>query len=202
MNRLFADEVSAQAAVTAPSTERHAALMLHAMGEADRAWALARLQPAERARVAPLLDELRELGVPADRRWVAQVLDTSMPATPATPAMSDSPRQRVADANAQRVAEALMAEPAQLVLRVLALGPWPWRDEVLATLRARRGELFDPSSAPEAAVIASPALDRSLLQRLAVRVADTQPAHREAARSAGAWARWRVRFGRWQGRTQ
>lgn len=190
MNRLLADPMSVPTEVENALPERHAALLLHAMNARDRDWALARLAPAERERMGPLLAELHDLGVPADRRWLAQALE-SRPAK----AECAAPQHRLAGATAERMVQVLLAELAALVKRVLALGPWPWSEEVLAALRSRRGELFEPSTEPTMSR-SSPALDAALLARLAALAGGALP---PPASAEGTWARWRGRLGRWRG---
>lgn len=58
----------------APASARQAALVLHAMQEADRNWILAALMPAQSLSLKSMLVELHELGVPADARLLRQVL--------------------------------------------------------------------------------------------------------------------------------
>jgi hypothetical protein len=82
----------------------------------------------------------------------------------------------------------------------LQLGSWPWHDEVLATLRARRGELFEPAA--DHAVSPRPALDQALLDRLAARLSNGAPTRLPSATVSGALARWRNRLSLWQGRAR
>ncbi|MGM9486029.1 hypothetical protein [Ideonella sp. YS5] len=146
------------------SAQRSAALLLHGMSEADRAWAWEQLDEIQRAALSPLLHELRELGVPRDASLLREVIAEAPRAAP----RPSSARDRVANADPTQLAELLHAEPAGLVQRVLALGPWPWQSQVLASLRARRGEVLEPMAGDVHA--SAPALDEALLQRLAERV--------------------------------
>jgi hypothetical protein len=160
---LFAQAVAPAAGSAA---QRSAALLLHGMNEADRAWAWERLDDLQREALAPLLQELSDLGVPRDAGLLRDVVASApVAATPDATA-----RQRVAGADPARLANVLALEPAGLVRRLLALGPWPWQDAVLTTLRARRGEIFEPDCA---AGPPAPALDEALLDRLAERVGVT-----------------------------
>jgi hypothetical protein len=165
--------------------QRSAALLLHGMSEADRGWAWERLDDLQRQALAPLLRELNELGVPRD----AGLLRDVVASTPATSANSPATaRQRVAVADADRLADVLATEPAALVRRLLALGPWPWQDTVLTTLRMRRGELFEPVTGEAHAP--APALDEALLARVAERVGAAAPL---PAPATGWWHRLRQR---------
>ena len=60
------------------SSARQVALILHGLADADRAWLLGRLPPAQVGMLEPLLAELRELGIPADPELAAQVHDAEM----------------------------------------------------------------------------------------------------------------------------
>jgi len=148
------------------SAQRSAALLLHGMGEADRAWAWEQLDNAQRATLAPLMQELRELGVPRDALLLRDVIAEA----PVPASRMESARDRVAGADPAHLAQLLYPEPAGLVQRLLALGPWPWQSQVLALLRARRGEVFEPGAGDS--TNPATALDQALLERLAERVWD------------------------------
>lgn len=178
MSVLFEQAVAPAAGQTA---QRSAALLLHGMSEADRAWAWEQLGEPQRATLAPLLQELRELGVPRDQALVSELIAEVPPqAAPARTA-----RERVAAADAVQVAQLLCPEPALLARRLLALGPWPWQSQVLMALRAQHGEALEPMS--DERVVPAPALDEALLERMAERLPDAMP----AATSPGApwWQR-------------
>jgi hypothetical protein len=59
------------------AAQRRAALTVHALQPRDQRWVLQRLPAPQRAVVAGLLGELRELGIPSDRRLLQPVLETS-----------------------------------------------------------------------------------------------------------------------------
>jgi hypothetical protein len=71
------------------AAQRRAALTMHALQPRDQRWVLQRLPAQQRAVVAGLLGELRELGIPSDRGLLQSVLETSAaapaPAVPAEP---------------------------------------------------------------------------------------------------------------------
>jgi hypothetical protein len=158
VNALFEQSIAPSAGASA---RRSAALLLHGMSEPDRSWAWQQLSDYQREALAPLLRELHELGVPRDVELLHDMVGTA----PATGPVPVTARERVAHAPAARMAALLAVEPAGLVRRLIALGPWPWQDEAMAVLRTRRGELFEPVS-PDTNLAAT-ALDEALLRRLA-----------------------------------
>lgn len=106
--------------------ERKAALALASLGDTDRAWMLERLAEPQRARVATLLDELREMRVPFDRELVKQL--APQPEAP----------HGLHAFDAQAVLGALEDEPDWLVALVLRARAWPWRAGLLQRLPAER----------------------------------------------------------------
>jgi hypothetical protein len=127
---------------------RRAALALHGLHASDRDWILAQLAAPERAPLDPLLEELRELGIPADRSMIDAAV-TAAPA-PISPPPAQTPRDRIRAASPARIREALAGEPAAVVASLIAVEPWPWRAAFLARLPHRtRGEISRAS--PQAA---------------------------------------------------
>jgi len=182
MSRLFADEMT-QAVDLSSKPRRNAALLLHAMSELDRDWALQRLSAAERSALAPLLSELQALGVAADLSHVRNLL--GQPARHA-----GAPRAIIAAAPVGQVVQVLMHEPAALVHKLLALGPWPWAGEALGLLRARRGQAFGLVE-PRAQVGESPALDHALLAAVAGRLSPSEGRQAPARQPVQpGWRRW------------
>jgi hypothetical protein len=114
---------------------RKAALTLANLHEQDRAWLLGRLDAGERARLAPLLGELSELGLSLDPQALAQVIDGK--ADGRGEGRRAEPRP-LASAAPRAVAEALENEPDWLIALVLRGRSGPWRTEVLALLGAER----------------------------------------------------------------
>lgn len=185
MTALFDTVIAAQSGPASGTSMRRAALLLHGMAGSDRRWIWARLGGPERQALAPLLHELRQMNVRQEECDLD--IDHAMARTPPpTPAQGTTELHEVLKtASEERVAAILLAEPVGLVHRLLALGPWPWRDAVLRQLRADRpGELEPNASQP---FPHAPALDEALVSRLALRLqGDGQtPAHTAPA----AW--WR-----------
>lgn len=87
---------------TEPSSgTRRAALTLHALSVADRAWLMRQLSPGQRATMASLLAELDSLGIPRDAALVQEALvGTPAPVVPQT-----------ADLDVQGLCRALAREP-------------------------------------------------------------------------------------------
>lgn len=125
---------------------RHAALLLHAMPPADRTWALEQLPPAQRAQLAALVEELQLLGIPRDPGLVDQAVNSMANPLSAQQAQDSdarsgdllpSVRQLLAQLDSdgcRELAVLLRNEPPVLVARLLARGPWPWENELLAQL--------------------------------------------------------------------
>ncbi len=109
---------------------RKAVLTLANLHEQDRAWLMDRLGAGERERVAPLLGELRELGLSLDPQSLQQVVGGGETAR--------REARSLASAAPRAVFEALEREPDWLIALVLRGRSWPWRAEVLAHLGAER----------------------------------------------------------------
>lgn len=164
MNKLFQQVVEENESTPALRRQRSAALVLHSMSEADRAWALGELSEEEREVLRPLIEELQALGVRADAQGVSSVLGTLARVARGRDASSPAHRQ-VSRAHPEQVAAVLSDEPVEVVRRLLAMASWPWRAEVVAILNARRGELFE--AAPAMAGSTALALDQAVLARFA-----------------------------------
>jgi Mg/Co/Ni transporter MgtE len=133
---LARDERPAPGPRAVPPAARRAALLVHAMRELDRAWLLSQLRSEERAQLAPLLAELRELGISADRAILEQAIGATC---------GPDGRQQPADAQAEamaalrgadprKLARLLRNEPVLLVAKLLRITDWPWRAAVLQKL--------------------------------------------------------------------
>ena len=115
---------------------RKAALTLANLREQDRAWLMARLEAQERERVAPLLSELRELGLSLDAQSIAQVIEGKAGVPDEEGRRAEA--RPLAAASPRAVAGALESEPDWLIALVLRGRAGPWRTEVLAALGAER----------------------------------------------------------------
>lgn len=143
---------------------RQAALTLHALDEADRVWMLEALPPVQRLAIAPLLQELRELGIPGDAVTVVAEVD------------ADTGQARPADESHEvdfgTVARILSEEPLRLTATLLASRPRQWRDGFLASLGpdyARRVQAEAVACTP------APALQAAVLGALRSRVGRVPP---------------------------
>lgn len=159
------------AAVADPA--RRAALALHALCDTDRAWMLASMPAAHRRLLEPLLEELRNLGLPRDGALVeglaAAVAETSghacaAPASPLTPAQ------------AVHLAAWLEAEPAQVAARLLVACPG-WRTALLGAF-APTTRIVVEREMPE--LVAAPALEE-FLRAQALQCLQDMPAPRRVA---------------------
>jgi hypothetical protein len=143
---------------------RQAALAIHALSPADRAWLIDRLTARQREALEPLLRELLELGIPADTALVDEALRAS-----AAPGSGEQTlHQQVAALSPAQLGVLLRDEPAPFVACLLAMHAWPWAQDYIDGLdTARRRKLLD--AIHDGAAVTSPALRRWLIDELASR---------------------------------
>jgi hypothetical protein len=131
---------------------RRAALLLRAMTGEDRAWVLAALEPADRAELQSLLRELDDIGLASDGELIHAALAPQAGLTDARGTPQASAEARLCRHTAAHVAAVLTGEPDALVIRVLRIGRWPWRDSLLASFepcrRRRISEALELGDAP------------------------------------------------------
>ena len=186
---------------------RQAALVLHALVTKDRHWMMQRLPGAQRELVRPLLEELAQLGLPADKSLVDDVLGRMR-----TPQSIDGPvASSLEQASAHEVILLLQDEPDALVGKLLSLQAWAWKDKFILLLPPDRRAAVLQSLASythdAGKGIVSPELDAALLQELEARLqkllAEPDPTRGLIARwrSAAAWLAAAHRH-RAEGRTQ
>jgi hypothetical protein len=119
---------------------RRAALLLHAMGAEDSRWVMARLADEQRQVLQALLEELTQLGIPAQPELIDEALGTDKtadlsPQAPQTPQAPVVPVVRtLAGLSAETAHSLLHAESEEITGRVLAMAPWPWEQEFLLRL--------------------------------------------------------------------
>lgn len=173
--------------------ERSAALLLHTVAAEDRAWLLAQLHEDDRARLQGLVDELRTIGIPPAPELLQELAPGKAAPRAEHPAVASGLRHADADA----LASVLSAEPAELIARVIALGPWPWTGALLARLGAmHRQEVMERMAAlPKEPGRVPCAFDLRLLELVEARLTQAspvRPATTAAARSGnGHWlSRW------------
>jgi hypothetical protein len=196
-----------------PTEVRKAALLLHTLEPGDRAWLVERLAEPERTALRPLLTELGTLGIPADRGLVEEVVAVvrGAPAAPkAGPAPDAAPPAGAEEApgaeqlrtielaDPARLAAILRGEPPGLIVKLLALRPWPWTGAVLAQLRpAVARELEEALARRQPVAQVPPLLASHLLGHLAERLRDPEVAR--AAPPGGAGGGWIGRAARMSG---
>lgn len=177
---------------------RRAALLLHTVSTDDRAWLLERLDVSDRARLQGLVDELRVIGIPPAPELLEELGPTVAAGARGGDAVGPSGLRH---ADPAALAGVFAAEPAELIARVIAQGPWPWTGALLARMGAsQRQQVLDRvASLPTAAGRAPSGLDVRLLAlveaRLARRHAETLSARpvataADARKSAGWLQRW------------
>lgn len=128
---------------------RRAALALHALDAADQARVLAMLEPAQRELLAPVLQELRELGIPAQ-------VPEAEPQAPAGPEPV-SAEQQLALLPAAAVAPVLGGLTPSTAGALLRIADWRWAEPALAALpapqrqAARAQQVLMPTPGPRMA---------------------------------------------------
>ena len=135
----------------APS--RQAALLLHALGSADREWVLNSLPALQRDELRGLLQELQDLGIPADRHFLDQL---ALQAVAANSTRDGNHAAQKGEASLggmgcsfdnfvnsmeslqprqiEKLADLLGREPAGLVARLLNMKDWSWHEALLSRL--------------------------------------------------------------------
>jgi hypothetical protein len=159
-----------------PSGAHRAALVLHALADADREWVMAALATEQRGRLELLLRELRQLGVPAE----AELLDEAVAA--AGSASEGGPRdalEALDDEGFAALAVLLAAEPPRLVSALVAARPPGWSARLLAKLPPAPAATVRTQRAASA-----PALEAALRLQLAACLPAGQ-----AVRAPSAWSR-------------
>jgi len=136
---------------------RRSALLLHGLNELDRRWILARLPERHQEILGEHLNELKELGIPAERLQPD-------PASSSRQAVADEPLQLASAAQMQTM---LHKEPGWLVHQVLALEQWPWAEDFLALLGSARSEQLRALQLPELSGMTRQTLRTQLNRRLA-----------------------------------
>ena len=140
------------------SSTRQVALILHGLADADRAWLLGRLSPAQASMLEPLLAELRELGVPTDPAPAIHTHDAEMHRI----------TQTIRACSLPQLQSALADEPHGVIAAVLVAGSWPWQDAFLAALEpAKARAIKDLMRSNPGGATLHPALLEELAQRLA-----------------------------------
>lgn len=178
---------------------RRAALFVHSMPAEDRRWLLDQLRGSERSRLAPLLEELHSLGIPADARLVTEALEAPI-VPPDSPVQSRTTSTPLDDLPHTLIVQALSTEPDGLIIAVLRCGPWPWQAELFAALTpARRRTLEAMLRAAPDEPARAPALGVALLHGLRSRAMQSRHTNPTGPSQHAAWHRlWRraaARFG-------
>lgn len=123
---------------------RRSALLLHAMARVDREWVLEQLPLEQRTALSSLVNELRDLGMPADKQLLNEAMLASALPSPLTggslyPANvgadgnHDEPlallrlKTELMHATPEAMVDVLALEPAGLIARLLRCSSWPWQ---------------------------------------------------------------------------
>jgi len=124
---------------------RRAALLLHSLAVGERRRVLTRLTAGESAMLAPLLDELKELGVSPSLGRQLQA-ESHAAQREAAAGQTQAAQTRLA-LNPQQIADLLESCDALTVAQLLRARSWPWEAQVLEALPAtRRSEVLSMSS--------------------------------------------------------
>ncbi|WP_005034705.1 hypothetical protein [Holophaga foetida] len=130
-----------EAPMVSLGNERKAALLLHSLGEEDRAWLLGQVDTTERHSLERMLQELQELGIPEDPGIIGEViaqapLPLAAPVRIASEANDWEAVLREADpAILERV---LRDDPPGVTARLLLMVDWPWQERFMECLGALR----------------------------------------------------------------
>jgi hypothetical protein len=153
-----------------PGTRR-AALLLHAMGAEDSRWVMARLADEQQQVLRALLEELAELGIPAQPELIREALGEAVPTNPVSQPQVAPAMRSIAALSADAAHSLLHTESEEFIGRLLALAPWAWASEFVhrLPLLKQRGikEARAAWAAEYEAVGVDLPVDKALLQALA-----------------------------------
>ncbi|MCO4855932.1 hypothetical protein MKD49_05475 [Herbaspirillum sp. WGmk3] len=114
---------------------RRAALLLHTLPLRERQLLLNAFTEDQRSSLQELLTELDSLGIPHDRVLLDQTLATLQILPSAGAHQHDRIwLQAISGDRVGQLAQILMDEPAELIARLLAAGPWHWSGDLMAAL--------------------------------------------------------------------
>lgn len=165
---------AAAAPADSSADTRRAALLLYSLPPGDREWLVAQLPEADRAVLHAMLADLTNLGIPAERELVAEVIGPALGGSRQA-ARVESPALRALELlDPAAVAGQLANEPPALAAHLLASAEASCRTAVLANLGSRRGAV----EALIEEVPSAPALREALAAALVRRVQAAGPAPR------------------------
>lgn len=166
---------------------RRAALLVHGMPEADAAWLLASLSPAQRAALEPLLQELGAIGLPRDPTLLPELPSdrNAPPALGRNRSLAALDRRGVAS-----LESVLRTEPGGVVAALLSSGAWPWRARV-----ARKWGVPLPVPSRDGGPHFGAALRQALVKAIEEQLSTAAERRRRSTRErwAGIWQRLRAR---------
>lgn len=136
---------------------RQAALALHALPEADCQRVLGLLTPEHQALLAPLLLELKQLGIPTSAGQA--YLQADPPA--------DEAASRLWTLTAQAALQVLQRQKTDVVARIWCAHPWPWRQSVLEGWPTKQRHDLMAAINMVRSSTASPLLERQLILAMA-----------------------------------
>lgn len=117
---------------------RRAALKLHSLADADRAWLLGQLPDVAKRTITDMLNELGTMNLPNDRDFISHVLEEEAPATPADRALAQALSAKTLNiiriASAEHVSNILGEEPDWVIAVILEFDHWAWTEEFLTSL--------------------------------------------------------------------
>jgi hypothetical protein len=154
---------------------RKSALLLHAMPAESRLWLLDQLPPAEAETLRGLLEELCELGIPADRELLHDVLADAAAGEAKAPTDAEAQWALIDKAGPGSLWLALRDEPAGLIARFLALSEWRWERGFLDQLGPAKRHQVQALLAQfrrDDRMAAADQLRSQLLARLSARLSD------------------------------
>jgi hypothetical protein len=183
------DGLTIGAAATADSDVRKAALLLHTLSDVDRNWMLEQLPVQHRRQLLELVEELRELGIPASQALLDAVKDdATVGRAPISVPADDGWESWCAEIDRSApsaVWPILRAEPEHLIARVMAVRDWSWAPAIAQWLdplqRSRVRALLEQGGSSNYGE--AQAMNTYLLSRLSERIRALPPDTRSPSSS-------------------
>ncbi|ODB85638.1 hypothetical protein A3194_12450 [Candidatus Thiodiazotropha endoloripes] len=130
---------------------RMAALYLHGLEESDRDWLLNSLTSNERILINEKLLELSELGIPVGTAWLPEITmdPTNKEEQPTNEQNNHREVEQINDANHDSIFELLDELPVELVVLILNVSIWTWRQAYISTQnKKKRSSIMDGLEKP------------------------------------------------------
>ncbi|MCH2172742.1 hypothetical protein MK489_18360 [Myxococcota bacterium] len=145
---------------------RRAALCLHGLADQDRSWLLDQLEPEQRTKLEPLLQELSELNPPAE---VAQLEFEEE--TVSTPTDREKWIRTIDRAEPSVIRTLLASEPNCVIVSLLSNQSWAWLENFLDSLPLhQRNEITEQIALSNGSQ--PPLLSNAILETMSTRITE------------------------------